>query len=213
MDTTLKNRVSAFRGTAVQVRQQCIYEEQNLARLRAKISQIEIDKAQLVMAIGLIDRATQIISANGIGKIESVVSGGLQMVFNDKSIGLILNKKEGARGSSYELLLRQSDFVGKPTESFGGGVQNIVAFLLRVVMIKRFRLAKFLALDESFNNVSANHLPMVSEMLKRLCHDHGFTILAVTHQPVLAASADRMYRVTDEDCPRIVSEIQMEGTA
>jgi DNA repair exonuclease SbcCD ATPase subunit len=206
MDTTLANRLAAYHGTASQVKQQLFFEEQNLTRLNARIAQIEKDKTQLVLAVGLIDRCIQIISANGIGKIESIVSGGLQMVFNDKSMGLILNKKETARGSSYELLMRQGDFTGKPMESFGGGVVNVISFLLRVIMVKRFRLAKFLALDESFNNVSEGHLGLVSEMLQKLCRDHGFTILAVTHQPVLAQAADRAYRITDEDMPRLVLE-------
>jgi DNA repair exonuclease SbcCD ATPase subunit len=206
MDQILANRVAAFHATASQVKQQFSYEEQSLARLRSKIAQIETDKAQLVKAVGLIDRCIQIISANGIGKIESIVSGGLQMVFGDKSMGLVLSKKETARGSSYEILLRQGDFSGKIMDSFGGGVANVISFLLRVVMVKRFKLAKFLALDESFNNVSADHLPLVSEMLQRLCRDHGFTVLAVTHQPVLAQAADRVYRITDEERPRIVLE-------
>src|SRR5271157_5766128 len=160
MDTLLANRLAAFHGVAAQTRQQLLYEEQNLSRLYSKIAQIEIDKASLVKAVGIIDRCIQIISANGIGKIENIVSGGLQMVFGDKSMGLVLNKKEGARGSSYELLMRQGDFIGKPMDSFGGGPVNVIAFLLRVIMIKRFKLAKFLAVDESFNNVSENHLPM-----------------------------------------------------
>src|SRR5277367_541690 len=206
MDTALTNRVSAFQGVASQTKQKLLFEEQTLSRLYAKIAQIELEKASLVKAVGLIDRCIQIISANGIGKIENIVSGGLQMVFGDKSMGLVLNKKEGARGSSYELLMRQGDFIGKPMDSFGGGTVNVIAFLLRVIMIKRFKLAKFLAVDESFNNVSSDHLPLVSEMLKKLCRDHGFTILAVTHQPVLAQAADRVYRITDEDQPRFVLE-------
>lgn len=91
-------------------------------------------------------------------------------------------------------------------DSFGGGPVNVIAFLLRVIMVKRFKLAKFLALDESFNNVSSDYLPLVSEMLQKLCREHGFTILAVTHQPVLAGAADRVYRITDEEKPRIVLE-------
>src|SRR5271156_303510 len=212
MEQAVSNRIAAFYGIASQTKQQLAYEEQNLSRLHSKLAQIETEKAQLVMAVGLIDRATQIISANGIGKIESVVSAGLQMVFRDKSMGLVLNKKEGARGSSYELLLRQGNFIGKPMDSFGGGVVNVIAFLLRVIMVKRFKLAKFLAVDESFNNVNGEgHVSMVSEMLQKLCHEHGYTILAITGQqtaelPALAKAADRVYRITDEEQPRFVLE-------
>lgn len=212
MDTALQSRISSFRASATQVRQQLLFEEKNLGRLYSKISQIEVDKALLVKAVGLIDRCIQIVSANGIGKIESVVSGGLQMVFDDKTLGMVLNKKDGVRGSSYELLIRHGDFIGKPMDSESGGVQNVMSFLLRVIMIKRFKLAKFIAVDESFNNVNGeSYVLMVSEMLKKLCHEHGFTILVITgqqtaSQPALARAADHVYRITSEPQPRYVLE-------
>lgn len=206
MDQTLTRRIASIHAAANHAKQQLAYEQQNLARLNGKVAQIEKDKLQLVLAVNLIDRCIQVISANGIGKIESVVSGGLQMVFNDPTMGLVISKKETARGSSFELLLRQGDFMGKPMESFGGGPVNVIAFLLRLIMIKRFKLAKFLAVDESFNNVSneGGHLSRVSEMLHTLAQK-GFTILAVTHQPILACAADNIYRVVPTDgTPQLV---------
>jgi len=206
VDQALISRLGKVHAVASSIDQRLQYETATITRLTARIKQLEEEKAHLIKAVGTIDRCVQIVSANGIGKIESIVSGGLQMVFGDKTMGLVLNKKDGARGSSYELLMRHGDFIGKPMDSFGGGPVNVISFLLRVVMVKRFKLAKFLALDEAFNNVSEGHLGLVSEMLQKLCHDHGFTILAVTHQPVLARAADRVYRITDEEQPRLVLE-------
>lgn len=206
MDSTLTRRVGALHASADRATQQLDYERQNLVRLAAKMAQIEKDKTQLVLAVGLLDRCIQIISANGIGKIESIVSGGIQMVFDDKNLSLLISKKETARGSSYELLVRHGEVVGKPMDSFGGGVGNVIAFLLRLIMIKRFKLAKFLAVDEAFNNVHPDHgdLARVSEMLKTLA-DKGFTILAVSGQPVLAAAADNVYKVVPTaDGPKLV---------
>jgi ABC-type lipoprotein export system ATPase subunit len=80
--------------------------------------------------------------------------------------------------------------------AFGGGVQNLCAFLLRVIMIKRFKLAKVIVLDESFNNVNgARNQRRLSEMLRTLADDFGFTILAITGQKRLAAAADNIYEV------------------
>lgn len=76
----------------------------------------------------------------------------------DKTLGLVVEKKEGARGYSYRLLIKHGDTVGNPMDSFGGGVQNVTAFLLRVILIKRFKLAKLLVVDESFNNVSVDYI-------------------------------------------------------
>jgi DNA repair ATPase RecN len=191
MEAELRNRVQKFRTSYHLIQEQIGYEAAQVVRLKGKISQLEEDKKQLVKAVGIIDRVITIISANGIGKIESIVSGGLQLIW--PNLSFVIEKKEGARGNSYRLLLRRGKIVGPLMDTFGGGSINVVAFLLRVIMIKRFKLAKFLAIDEGFNGVSAHYLPRVSAMISKLCHDHGFNVLAVTHQPILASAADIVY--------------------
>jgi ABC-type lipoprotein export system ATPase subunit len=131
---------------------------------------------------------------------------------------LVVEKKETARGYSYRLLIRHGDTIGNPMDSFGGGVQNVAAFLLRVILIKRFKLAKLLVVDESFNNVSVDYIDYitnVSSMLKTLAEDHGFTILAITHQPKLAEAANCIYEVTPSKPPvlrkRDYASISEEG--
>jgi DNA repair ATPase RecN len=177
------------------VRSRSSAEQATIARLRADISKIETDKAQLLKAVALIDGAIQVVSANGIGVIEQLVTTGLRLVFDDPSMSFIVVKKEGARGNSYELEVQIGELRGPILETYGGGVANVVAFLLRVILINRFQLAKFLIVDESFNNVSVEFLPMVSELLKQLTQARDYTIFAVTHQPTLAAAADNVYRV------------------
>lgn len=198
MDSAVTSRVQMFKTSYYLAQEQVGYEAAQVVRLKGKITQLEEDKKQLVKAIGIIDRVITIISANGIGKIESIVSGGLQLAF-PQPYEFVIEKKEGARGNSYRLLIRKGKITGPLMSTFGGGVVNVTAFLLRVIMIKRFKLAKFLAVDESFNNVSEHFLPQVSAMMTKLCHDHGFNILAVSHQPILASAADIVYEVVPGD--------------
>src|SRR5271163_1508628 len=201
MDSILSTRLSSVHATVSSIAQRLVYETATITRLTARIKQLEEEKAQLVKAVGTIDRCVQIVSANGIGKIEGIVSDGLKRVFGNDQLGLFIEKKETARGNTYRLLIRKGDTVGNPMDSFGGGVQNVVAFLLRVILIKRFKLAKFIALDEQFSNVSAEYQPKVSEMLKVLSK-MGFTIFAISHQPTITAAADIIYEVVcDEGFP------------
>jgi len=196
VDALLSKRIGAVNAFVSRVNQQREYEAQTITRLHAKITQLEEDKTELVKAVGLIDRCIQIISANGISKIESIISGGLRLVFKDPLIGFIVEKKEGARGNSYRLLVHKGNTSGDPMTSFGGGVVNVVAFLLRVIMIKRFKLAKFLVVDESFNDVNGTqNQRRVSEMLKKMSKEHGFTIFAITGQSIFASAADTVYEV------------------
>lgn len=180
-----------------------------LSRNQAKVTDLEKQKALNLKALAVIDKAIQVISANGIGKVESIVTDGLKLVF-DQDIQLVIERKEGARGDSYRLMVRQGDVIGPPIDTMGGGVVNVISFLLRVIMIQRFKLNKFIALDESFNNVSADHLPKVSEMLKSLCDDHGYTILAITQQPILACAADRVFSVEKGPLLRELSSDELD---
>ena len=198
MEQQLASRLAAARSGMSAIGQRLDYETATIARLTARIGQIEEEKAMLVKAVGTIDRCVAVVSANGIGKIEGIVTDGLQRVFGSPHIGLVVEKKETARGSSYRLLVRKGETVGNPMDSFGGGVQNVVAFLLRVILIKRFKLAPFIALDEQFSNVSPEYQPKVSEMLKALSR-LGFTIFAISHQPTITSAADSIYEVVSEE--------------
>lgn len=195
--------LTALRTRMDRIHQRRDFERQAAERIEKRLKEIEEDKANLLKAVGLIDRAIEVISANGVGRIETTVSNGLRLVFEDPTLALKINKKEGARGNSYEIEGQQGEgerlVAGPFLETFGGGIANVAAFLLRVIMLKRFKMARFLVLDESFNNVAAQSQPMVSELLRTLTRDGGFTILAVTHQPILARAADRIYRAVPHE--------------
>lgn len=168
-----------------------------LASQRATMQDLADQKAHNLKALGVLDTLIQRVAEQGIGRVESVVTQGLQLVFGEDT-ACVLEKKEGARGTTYRINVRFGEVTGDPMDDFGGGPTNVTSFLLRVLMIHRFNLAKLLVLDESFNNVSDSYLPKVSVILKSLVEDFGFKILAVTHQPSLAVHADHSYRVGGE---------------
>lgn len=175
--------------------QRLSYEQERSRKIARKLGTIELEKAALVKAVALIDKAIALISQHGVETIESIVSGGLQLAFEDPTLGFTVVKTEGKRGNSYSLLVRRGDVSGPVMETFGGGIWNVAAFLLRVIMIKRFKLARVLIADEVFNNVSPVNQPRLSHVLRDLTRNHGYTILAVTHSPILAIAADNVYRV------------------
>ncbi len=168
--------------------------ESSITRNKQKIDEIELNKTAHIKAIGVLDRAIQIISANGIGKIETIVSDGLKLIFGS-DYKLVIERKEGAKGDSYRLMLEKNGFIAPPIETVGGGIVNVISFLLRVIMIQRFKLSKLIVLDESFNNVSPEFLPKVSEMIKTLCDEHGYCVLSITQAHGLAVAADHVYVV------------------
>lgn len=191
MDTN-KDRVTSFIEHRKQLKSKLTYEKSSIDKLKDRVSKLSEERVKLVKAQGVVDKVTQIVSARGVGKIESIVSNGLKLVFG-KKVSFIIDKKEGTKGTNYKFLIKDGEVIGSPTESFGGGIVNVTSFLLRIIMIKRFKLAKFMAIDEGFNNVSELYIPKVSSLLKTLSDNHGFNILLVTHQMRLAENSDNIY--------------------
>lgn len=179
----------------IQARRDALGEQ--LASQRIAMQGIADRKAHNIKAVAVLDALIQRVAESGVGRVESVVTQGLQLVFGEDA-ACVLEKKEGARGTTYRIDIRFGDITGDPMDDFGGGAVNITSFLLRVLMLHRFGLAKLLVLDESFNNVSESYLPRVSVILKSLVEDFGFNILAITHQPSLAIHADHAYQVGGE---------------
>lgn len=171
------------------------YLKQDVKRLRLRIASLEDQKVLAVKAQGVLDRVCQTVASKGIGRIERVTTKGLRTVFGP-NISLVIEGTEGVKGTTYKLQIKDGDVLGDPMETFGGGVVNVTSLLLRVILIKKFGLAKFIALDESMNNVSKEYTPRVSELLRVLAKDHNYKILAITHQPILAEAADKIYRVS-----------------
>jgi hypothetical protein len=204
LNTEYRTNIPTLLTQLATVRNRLAFKRETLISQTARMTRLGEDKALLVKSVGLIDKTIEVISANGIGRIESIVTGGLQLVLDDRRVGLSIEKTEGKRGQSYSLVPYRGKTRGAALDTFGGSLSNVMAFLLRVIMIRRFGLAKYLFVDESFNGVSAEYQPMVSAMLHSLCQDHGFTIFAITHQPIMAAAANRVYRLIpgeDEDTP------------
>lgn len=169
-------------------------EQALLAKQEQQVETLRVEKERNVKALAVLDKAVEIVSANGIGTIERTVSDGLRLTFG-ADYQFIIERKEGVRGDSYRFLVQRGEIQGPPMDTMGGGVVNVVAFLLRIIMIQRFGLSPLVVLDESFNNVSQHYLSRVSQMLRTLADSYNYTILAITQAPKLAESATKVFMV------------------
>jgi DNA repair exonuclease SbcCD ATPase subunit len=190
-----------MRNDLAQIQSQLEIPNQTLSILLSKknsyekrLKELEEFKAKHLKAQALLDAAISKVSEGGINRIEEMVTTGLRLTFPDKDLKFLVEKKTGARGNSYRFVVSEGEVSGPAVDTFGGGVVNVTQFLLRVIMIQRFGLAKFLALDETFGNLSEGYLQNILDLFQSLVQE-GFEILLITHQPSLAGGADRVYEV------------------
>ena len=76
--------------------------------------------------------------------------------------------------------------------SHGGGVTEVVAFVLRV-SVAYLRGARFLVLDEPFARVSAGYRPRLAAFVREVVDRLGLKLLIVTHDDELPLVADDHY--------------------
>lgn len=165
---------------------------------QAEIYRAEADR--LIKAVEVTQVAGQARREELRDRVESLVTQGLQAVFRrtDYRFSFDVELKRGKFGA-YPFLYSQ--FRGKElkasiVDGHGGGIADVVSFLLRVVVLclQRPRVSPVLVLDESFRHVSPGCLRGVAQLLRELNRMIGIQFILVTHKEELLDAADVIYR-------------------
>jgi len=172
-----------------------IYQHQ-LDTLDEQISLLTQESATLASAEKVLSDIIAHCSAETKNNIEAFLSLSLQQIFNNPDIFIELLQEVKRDRVETQIILHEGDIVGPPAKISGGGVQNVLGFLLRFLALRRMHLKPLLILDEAFRNVSVNHLDALCSFLKHLTEDHNLSILLVTHEPSFMRIANSVYEVT-----------------
>jgi len=86
-------------------------------------------------------------------------------------------------------------------ESCGGGVVDVVAFVLKALMLASIRPQRepIMFLDESFSHVSSEYVPKVALLLQSLSKQLNMKFLLVTHQQNFLEVATNGYELGKTD--------------
>jgi len=127
------------------------------------------------------------------GKIEKLVNSGLAMIFED-GLKLVIDSSIKYSKTTFSLRIDNNGVIGME-ETHGGGVLSVVAFILRVVITLLTDKRKLLVFDESLSMVSIGYQERLSQFIRKLCDDLGFTVVLISHQPALSEYATMKYEV------------------
>ncbi len=163
------------------------------ASLTETVAQTEREMALLTETEAILRALLQAKSEESFAEVEHLLLRGLQTVFGPlwNKVSLTCTSKAGRLHA--ELSLRHGEVEGPVLDTFGGGPASLVSFLLRILVLRRTKLAPVILLDETFSQVSGGYLSELSQFLRLLVDRLGMTIVLVTHLPALAESATRVY--------------------
>jgi DNA repair ATPase RecN len=153
--------------------------------------------------IGTIEKAGEALKSIGdqkkkatIEMFERVVTMALKEVFGF-DYKFVIEVSSEKRVLTKFKLLRKDGLELNIMDSCGGGVVDVVAFVLKALMLASIRPQRepIMFLDESFAHVSSEYVPKVALLLKSLSKQLNMKFLLVTHQSAFLEVATNGYEL------------------
>ena len=128
--------------------------------------------------------------------ISDITSLALDAVFNDP-YALIAEFVQRRNKTECDLYFERDGNRVDPLSASGGGAVDVAAFALRVASwsMQRPKSRSTLILDEPLRFLSADHQEKASVMIKELSKKLGIQFIIITHEPILASYADKIFEV------------------
>ena len=128
--------------------------------------------------------------------ISDITSLALDAVFNDP-YSLVAEFVQRRNKTECDLYFERDGNRVDPLSASGGGAVDVAAFALRVASwsMQRPKSRSTLILDEPLRFLSADHQEKASVMIKELSKKLGIQFIIITHEPILASYADKIFEV------------------
>lgn len=134
------------------------------------------------------------------GKIESVVSEALKLIYGDSyRIELSYSVKNNRSNLEIEMIRETTDGeVRRDMGGFGGGVADTISVPLRLMVLMGSKQTdRVCILDECWKHIDPWRIEQVGEFLKSLADKLGIQVVFCTHHQDLRAFADKTYDISE----------------
>ena len=187
--TDFRKKLEGLKGQKLQVQKTLSGLQTELAEKKRSLRQHE-QAREVVREVGL---KTQQSLQFHIGDITSTA---LEAVFADP-YGLDVEFIQRRNKTECDLTFVRDGHKIDPLSASGVGAVDVASFALRIASwsMSRPHTRNVIILDEPFRYLSENYQEQASIMLKELSQKLGLQFIIVTHEPVLANYADRIFEV------------------
>lgn len=128
-------------------------------------------------------------------KLTSLISHALQVIFEQNYQCHLDYQIKRSRSEASFTISRDGGEKINPKDASGGGVIDIMAFILRIILwsIDPDRTRNTMILDEPFRCVSTDLQPKVAEVLSEISNKMGLQFLIITHEEELTDCAGKIF--------------------
>tara|TARA_B100000029_G_scaffold510085_3_gene600779 strand:- start:1102 stop:1758 length:657 start_codon:yes stop_codon:yes gene_type:complete len=124
-----------------------------------------------------------------------LVTEALSHIF-DKNIDFQINLETYRNQPSIDVMITEDSFVLDPQKSCGGGMNDIIALIFKIIFVYLSGSQKTIILDESLKFLSTNYLQTASNFLSEICNRLKIQLILITHKEDLQLSANNIIAVS-----------------
>jgi len=126
--------------------------------------------------------------------ISDITSLALEGIFEDP-YELVVEFVQRRNKTECDLYFKREGELINPVMASGGGAVDVAAFALRVASwsMKYPRTRNTIILDEPMRFLSEEYQGKAAEMLKQISTKLGLQFIIITHEPILATFADKVF--------------------
>lgn len=156
------------------------------------------------MAAEVLKLLTESLAEKSVKAVEKLLTYGVSTIFTTKNYSVEIQLGDRGKDKTAELWLVDHDTMasddGSPLKTLlydgnGGGLAAVASFILRVFLIEHFNRIRFIFMDESLSELSAEYVDGMTSFLDMIRDELGFVICAITHDPRFMDMAQNTIKV------------------
>lgn len=175
------------KGKKAQIEQYIVSTRQNI-KLQGRELRRHEQAREIIRTVGL--KTQQQLAFH----ISDITSLALEAVFNDP-YELVVDFVQRRNKTECDLLFMRDGERMDPLSASGGGAVDVAAFALRIASwsMQHPKSRNVMILDEPMRFLSVDHQQKASIMIKEISQKLGIQFIIITHEPTLAAWADKIF--------------------
>jgi len=172
----------------------------DLENARNTVVRLQSDQDDLNLVMAYFNKLVDEKRKQTMDRIVNVVSYGLQKVFDNPEMNLVVTEKLQRNQKFY--VLGYSDGNGGVSTQWdeaSGGVRDVVILMLKVIFLTISSNRRFLVMDESFSGLDADRRENLIQFLHELSDKFDMQFFFVSHLDDLNAAATDLFRISKVD--------------
>ena len=133
----------------------------------------------------------------------SLVTEALSSIF-ERDIKFQINLYSYRNEPAIDISVIENNLEVDPQKSCGGGLNDIISFVIKIIFIHLKKSSKIIILDEPLKFLSRDYIEQSSNFIRDISKRMNIQIILVSHKPDLEVSCDKLINIEKNENRSII---------